>query len=100
MKEDFNLTTIPRSSGTSETNYMNYKFIATGEKLLTDWMRNNLEIGYCSIFEDYENIEKEMLKYLRPILNLRGCDNPYKKQIMALRKICSEEARRNRAVQP
>ncbi len=98
MKEDFSLKTIPRSPGPSETNYKNYKFIATGERLLTDWMRNNLEIGYCPIFEDYENIEKEMLKSLCPILNLKGCDNPYKKQIMALRKICSEEAKRNRAV--
>ncbi|RJO60958.1 hypothetical protein C4544_04095 [candidate division WS5 bacterium] len=98
MKEDFDLKTIPRSPGPSETNYKNYKFIAVGEKLLTDWMRNNLEIGYCPIFEDYEKIEKKMLKFLCPILNLKGCDNPYKKQIMALRKICSEEAKRNRAV--
>ena len=98
MKEVFSLKSIPRSHGISETNYKNYKFIATGERLLTDWMRNNLEIGYYSVFEDYEKIEKEMLKSLRPILNLKGCDNHYKKQIMALRKICSEEAKRNRAV--
>ena len=98
MKEDFSLKSIPRSPGPSETNFKNYKFLATGEKLLTDWMRNNLEIGYCSIFEDYENVEKEMLKSLRPILNLKGCDNTYKKQIMELRKLCSEEAKRNRGV--
>ena len=55
-------------------------------------------MGYCPVFEDYENVEKEILKSLHPILNLKGCDNPYKKQIMALRKICSEEAKRNRAV--
>ena len=71
MKEDFSLRTIPRSPGPSETNYKNYKFIATGERLLTDWMRNNLEIGYCSIFEDYEKIEKEMLKSLCPITTVR-----------------------------
>jgi len=101
MKEDWCLKPIPRSPGLSKTNCENYKFTKPGERRITKWMKRNLKIGCYKIdrhVTDYKKVEKEMLIYLRPILNLRGCDSPYRKEIMQLRKKCSEEARRNRAV--
>jgi len=94
-KSDFNLKAIPRSNGKSNTNITNYKFIQEGEKQLTEWMMNNLEIGMCPIFEDYEEIEKKLISLLQPPLNLTGWANPLRSKIMNLRKYCSDEAKKN-----
>ena len=97
LKENLRLEAIPRSPGPSETNVRNYKFLSDGEDRLTDWMKENLEVGICPISSDYESIEKKLLLIVRPILNLTGWGNPYRKEIKALRKICADEARRNRS---
>lgn len=98
MKEELGIKAIPRRSGASETNFINYKFFGNGDNLLTNWMINNLEIGFCPIFEDYEKIEKLLIVLLQPILNLKGWDNPYKRRIMELRNKCAIEARKSCAV--
>lgn len=95
LKEEFGLTAIPRSSGPSKTNVTNYKFLPEGEGKLTNWMTDNLEIGICSL-GDYESIKKELISLLMPPLNLTGWDNPYQREIRALRKKCADEARTNR----
>jgi len=95
FKEEFGLTVIPRSSGPSKTNVTNYKFLPEGEEKLTNWMTDNLEVGICSL-GDYESIEKSLISFLMPPLNLTGWDNPCRREIKALRKKCADEARTNR----
>ena len=95
QKSNFNMKAIPRSPGNSNTNITNYKFLPEGEKRLTEWMTNNLEIGMCPIFENYKYIEKGLINHLHPPLNLTGWVNPLRQKIMSLRKICSDEARKN-----
>jgi hypothetical protein len=93
FKEEFGLTAIPRSSGSSKTNVKNYKFLPEGEEKLTNWMIGNLEVGIRSL-SDYKSIEKSLISFLMPPLNLKGWDNPYRREIKALRKKCADEARR------
>ena len=93
LKGNLNLRAVPRSRGDSNTNKTNYKFLPEGEKRLTEWMTNNLEIGMCPIFEGYKDIEKELIILLQPPLNITGWANPLRQKIMSLRKICSDEAR-------
>ena len=57
---------------------------------------SSLEIGVCAIESNYESIERQLIVALKPVLNLKGWDNPYRKDIKALRKVCAEEARQNR----
>ena len=95
FKEDFGLKAIPRSSGPSKTNVRNYKFLPEGEEKLTNWMTDNLGVGICPL-GNYESIEKCLISFLMPSLNLTGWDSPYRKEIKALRKKCVDEARTNR----
>ena len=44
-------------------------------------MENNLEIGICPI-SDVKAIEKDLIGALKPVLNLTGWDNPFRKEIM------------------
>ena len=90
LKKELALVAIPRSPGASKA----YKFSSDGEQRLTDWMKENLEVGVCPIRSDYESIEKQLLTKLQPILNLKGRDKP---DLEALRKMCAEEAKQNRA---
>ena len=99
LKGELNLTSFPRSSGASETNVRNYKFNLDGEIRLTNWMENNLEIGVCPI-RDFDVIEKDLITELKPVLNLTGWNNPFRREIKALRKVCADEALLNRSINP
>lgn len=96
LKSELSLTSFPRSSGASETNVRNYKFNPDGEERLTNWMENNLEIGVCPL-NDFDTIEKDLIAGLKPVLNLTGWDNPFRKEIKAMRKVCADESRKNRS---
>ncbi len=87
-REQLSLVPIPRSPG-SKTNY--YKFKSDGEERLTKWMRENLEIGVCAI-QNAAQIETELIKALKPVLNLTKWQNPHRKEIKLLRKQCAEDA--------
>jgi hypothetical protein len=92
LKQKLCLKAVPRSQGASKTNVQNYRFTDAGDRLLTEWMIENLEVGFCA-HDDFVNLEKALLKHLSPLLNLKGCDNLYSKEIRALRAICADEAR-------
>ena len=93
LRDLLRLKAIPRSKGPSETNVRNYKFDSEGEKRLTLWMAENLEVGFCPFPSEYEQIEKDLISVFEPILNLKGWQNPNRAQIKRLRKICADEAR-------
>jgi epoxide hydrolase-like predicted phosphatase len=93
LKEDLELTAIPRGTGPSETNYRNYRFTDEGEIELTGWMRSNLEVGVAAVGKDYERVEEELIRLLKPVLCLKGWPNPERARIKDLRQKCVIEAR-------
>jgi hypothetical protein len=95
-KLDLNLVALPRGPELTERNFHNYKFQLDGENRLTTWMLNELEVLLCPTCQDYKLIESSLIILHKPILNLKGWANPYRKHIKALRKNCSDEARSNR----
>lgn len=95
LKHSLALRAIPRAPGPSETNCRNYCFLANGESRLTDWMCEHLEVGVFASLK-FEELEKFLMKELRPLLNLKGCPNPHRDEIKRLRRLCADEARQAR----
>jgi hypothetical protein len=94
LKEQLGLTAIPRGSGKSKKDFENFRFRPEGEEKLTHWMRSNLKVGVYPV-DKPGSWEDELIPLLKPLLNLNKWPNPNRARIMALRKICAEEARSN-----
>jgi hypothetical protein len=94
MKGPLELMAIPRGTGTSDTNYRNYRFTEEGEQRLSAWMRDHLEVGIAEIPGVYGRAEEELIAWLEPVLCLKGWPNPQAPAIKALRAACVVEARR------
>ncbi|MBI5787932.1 MAG: GIY-YIG nuclease family protein [Candidatus Schekmanbacteria bacterium] len=90
LKKEFNLSAIPRSNGSSETNYKNYKFTEIGEEKITTWMTKNLEVG---VYATDLDVEKNLIACFKPVLCLKDWNNPDREQIKKLREICADEAK-------
>ena len=94
LKEQLELVARPRGSGTSKTNFYNYRFDPDGEDRLTGWMNRHLNVRTWPT-RNFEALEEILKPRLRPLLNLEGW-NPHNSAIRALRKVCADEARRQR----
>jgi hypothetical protein len=82
----------PRKDGT------HFKFTSDGESRLTEWMKVKLEFSYEILKvsdKDREDRETEQITRLGPPLNLNKWKNPRRPSLMALRRICSTEAKQN-----
>lgn len=88
LKGQLGLTAIPRSPGSQPSSY---RFSDDGELRLTGWMRDNLQVGVCSIGSALA-VETELIVLLKPVLNLTKWPNPARREIKRLRKICACEA--------
>ena len=93
LKNTLSLIAIPRGTGNADSNYACYRFTDEGERKLTEWMRNSLEVAILPIDTEHEKIEKELIKKYIPILCIKGCQSPYKEELKVLRKKCADEAR-------
>ena len=82
----------PRGRGSSNTNYMNYRFDEPGEDRLSAWMSEHLEVAVRQV-DDPGPLEEDLLRHARPPLNLKGWPNPDAAAIKALRKKCVQAAR-------
>lgn len=101
LKDKLRLTAIPRGNGKTEKDCINYKFTEVGEETLTQWMLNNLDIGFWAFNEDLvgevtlRDIEGQLLEKLGLPLDLdqrTRRNNPNADKLMALRLICRLEA--------
>jgi len=92
LRIQLDLTVLPRGSGSSESNFRNYKFQSDGEKRLTNWMKQYLDFGFCEV-HDYDTQERLVIERLQPLLNLTNWKNPAAVTIKELRKACADEAR-------
>jgi len=96
-----NLTPIPRNDSDYEAGrFSHFKFDDSSEKIITNWMKNNLALSFYEYPETKELIDKletEIIKQLKPILNIdhKNPMNPYKEQIKQLRKNCASIAIKN-----
>ena len=82
----------PRGSGSSATNYTNYRFDEAGEDRLSAWMSEHLEVAVRPA-KNPEQLEKDLLREARPPLNLKDWPNPGAPAIKALRKKCVQAAK-------
>lgn len=100
LKIDFKLCALPRSESRTDQDIYCYKFNIDGEEKLSEWMKNNLQVGYCVIenveYDKLRELEEEVIKYLKPSLDLDRRTrhlNVHAVELDRLRKICQEEAR-------
>jgi hypothetical protein len=71
----------------------NYRFANGGEEKLTEWMLNNLEYSCVQVNgQNIRDLERRLIRYLEPPLNLLLWRNPQAEAVKRLRKICAEEA--------
>ena len=99
LKQELGLRAYARGRGRVSRDFTHYWFDASGEEKLTEWMNTNLCIGYSIVVDDVDDIERRLIRYCEPILNLTLWANPQAKKIKELRKICADEARTNGPLQ-
>jgi len=102
LREELQLIPMPRSyTEKTEKRFTNFCFDERGEKLLTEWMKDNLSLSFWEFdgsVDEMKAFEIDIIQELVPILNLRNNNNnPWRKEIKTLRKICSELAKQYRA---
>jgi hypothetical protein len=95
LKDELDLVARPRGTGASKQNYTCYRFDSGGEQRLTGWMRAHLRVATAE-HVDPGAVETDLIAHACPPLNLNGWPNPYRAEIMALRKICVGEAEQHR----
>ena len=100
LKTKLGLTAIPRGGPNDSKRFENYRFDDAGERALTRWMIDNVELGYwCASpklsYEDLRSNEYETIMLLRPTLDLdrrTRAHNPLADRLTDLRRVCQREA--------
>ncbi len=93
LKGLLSLNAIPRRiPPQNNKDFAQFSFTEEGEQALTAWMRQNLTIG-AVVRDDPRDVEPLLIEKMKPVLNLKLWQNPNRTRIMALRRVCSEEAR-------
>ncbi|RKX29939.1 MAG: hypothetical protein DRP47_00530, partial [Candidatus Zixiibacteriota bacterium] len=93
LKDQLDLTAIPRGHGKSKSDVTNYRFDDKGEDRLSKWMSDNLEVSVCTVGDDLDEMESTLIRMQTPVLCLQGWKNPASRDIRAVRKVCADEAR-------
>jgi hypothetical protein len=96
LKDELDLTAIPRGAGASASNFRNYRFSDFGEQALTNWMNRNLLMAQAAVAANVAELEMRLIAELKPPLNLTGWPNPQRTALKTLRAKCADEARRQR----
>ena len=94
LREKLELRAIPRGTGKTPKDMTNYRFLPPGEERLTEWMAEHLVYCFAVVKDDVPDAEKILIARLKPPLNLNGWRNPLRKQLMALRSQCRDQARK------
>ena len=100
LEKQLKLTSIPRGGPSDSKRFDCYKFADAGEEELTNWMKNNLEIGYWEpdrqlTYQELRDVERKVTIELKPTLDLDPRTrkyNPLANKLSGLRKICKAEA--------
>lgn len=94
-----NLKPIPRNNSDAEKGRLShYKFDEKSERIITEWMENNLALAffeYPKSKREIEDLETAIIQELVPILNIsKNSNNPFKADLQKLRKNCATIALR------
>jgi hypothetical protein len=94
-----NLMPIPRNdSDYAKRRFSHFKFDNPSEIKITDWMKKNMALSFYEYPESKEKIDKletEIIKQLKPILNIDHKNPENLNQIKKLRKNCASIAIKN-----
>ncbi len=102
LKGELGLRAIPRGGPGDSNRFDCYRFTADGEQALTNWMINNLQIGYwvppkAMPYAKLRLTEKQITIELHPTLDLdprTRRHNPLAESLLELRRACKAEAER------
>lgn len=97
LRETYKLKPIQRNDSDYEKGrFSHFKFDENSEEKISNWMKSNLALSfyeYPKSKEKIENLEKQLIKRLIPVLNIdKNPDNPFKQQLKLLRKRCAQIA--------
>lgn len=95
LKQELGLNAYARDRRHDRRSAVHFCFDGGGEERLTEWMKANLRIGFSIVVDDIAEIEKRLIRYCEPVLNLTDWPNPQAEKIKASRRICIDEALRN-----
>lgn len=95
LQAELELEAWPRSAGPSASNVRCYRFAPDGEERLSAWMGENLSVAVFP-HPRPDSVEGSVIGQTKAFLNLKGWANPHRTEIMALRRVCAEEARQRR----
>ena len=102
LKEELVLTAVRRDLSGSKLRADKYKFTEEGEAKLTEWMMDNLKMGYW-VSEiplpttELRILEERVILQLKPKLDLdrrTRMNNPLASHLDVLRGVCREEVKR------
>jgi hypothetical protein len=103
LKSKLNITAQKRDKNPKKLRPDKYKFDERGENKLTEWMEENLKIGFWSTAnlmskKKLRNEEEQVILRLKPTLDLDRRTkkyNPLAEELDSLRKICRDEVKNN-----
>lgn len=92
LKDQLDLTAIPRPGSLLRKDYSHYRFTEEGEKRLTRWMVDNLTVSWVRVGDHLLDTRKAVIKEVKPPLCLQHYLNPLKPEIQNLIDKCVTEA--------
>jgi hypothetical protein len=103
LKNELKAIAFSRYGTFDNPNIDNYKFDSKAEAKLSNWMKENLHIGYWEYDFTKENkplheIEEQLIIKLKPTLNLDKRTKRFNvcaELLTQLRQVCKDEARKN-----
>lgn len=92
LKDKLQLRAIPATSTDPEICSAKFRFDNADEKCLTDWMNCNLEYAIYPFDGDIRELERGLIGFAQPPLNLKDWANPQKGMVREMRDRCKKEA--------
>lgn len=95
LRRELRLHAIPRNPA-KPSRFSNYGLSPKDDSKLTHWMETNLELAVWVRRgrRELAELEAAVCGKLRPPLNLRGVETPWKQMVQRERKVMAKEARR------
>lgn len=99
LLDELGLQPMPRPTRTAAPNPTYFRFADDGEWGLTDWIETHAAFAYVEVssqdlgdWETLAKLEKAVIQYVRPPLNINGWQNPARPRLKALRETAARMA--------
>ena len=77
LRVELNLIPVARGKRKHPRDATNFRFDDESEKRLSNWLRTNLDFGWCVVDGPIDTTERDTIAVAEPILNDDGWDNPF-----------------------